>query len=353
MTTRSATDSPKVSIVSTTHNQEAYVRQTFDSFIAQQTDFPVEIIVADDASTDATPRIIEEYADRHPHLFRPILRSQNLGLNANLTGALSSARGEYIALCEGDDYWVDPLKLSKQVALLDRNPKTALCFHPVRIVWTRDRTEDEKFRYALYRKFEEVFIRRFPPPFWAGNRSFEVLISRNFIQTNSVMYRRLPRYDDIPANVMPLDWYLHVRHAAHGDIAMLPETMAVYRRHPHGMWYKSITDPATFWLTQGLPHAATLDAMLDVVSGNAVHEEIVAKNANWVLSAIAKQVPDPEGRDLLVQITAQYPRITTLALQDRWARTLGGRLKRLRRKLTSAAQSKTGVGHSVDERLTA
>ncbi|OCB18786.1 glycosyltransferase [Mycobacterium intracellulare] len=352
MTKRRAADSPKVSVVSTTHNQEAYVRQTFDSFIAQQTEFPVEIIVADDASTDATPQIIQEYTDRHPHLFRPILRSHNLGLNANLSGALSAARGEYIALCEGDDYWVDPLKLSKQVALLDRNPKTAVCFHPVRVIWTRGRAEDEKLWHALYRKFEEVFLPKFPPPFWAGDRSFEVLIRRNFIQTNSVMYRRLPDYDDIPPNVMPLDWYLHVRHATHGDIAMLPETMAVYRRHPRGMWYKSITDPATFWLTQGLPHAATLDAMLDIVSGNPVHEQIIAKNANWVLQAIRKQVPDPEGRELLVQTTAQYPRITTLALKDRWARTPGGRLKRLRHKLRRAAQSKTGIGYAVDERLT-
>src|ERR1700739_5070031 len=93
--------SPKVSIVSTTHNQEGYARQAFDSFVAQQTDFPVEIIVADDASTDATPAIIQEYADRYPHLFRPILRSENVGTHAHLTDALSAARGKYLALCEG------------------------------------------------------------------------------------------------------------------------------------------------------------------------------------------------------------------------------------------------------------
>lgn len=352
--TRRAADTPKVSVVSTTHNQQAYLRDTLDGFLAQQTDFPMEVIVADDASTDATPRIIQEYADRHPHLFRPILRSKNVGLNANLTGALSAARGEYIALCEGDDYWVDPLKLRKQVTLLDQNPGTAVCFHPVQVVWTNECADDEKVVHTLYRKFEEVFLPTFPPPFRAGDLSFETLISRNFIQTNSVMYRRLSRYDDIPADVMPIDWYLHVRHAAEGDIAMLPETMAVYRRHPRGMWYKSITDPATFWRTQGPAHAATLDAMLDVVSGDPLHESIVAKNANWVLSAIAKQVPDPEGQALLVQTTAQYPRIATLALRNRWTKTLGGRVKRLRRKLTrNPAQPEDGAEHRVDERLSA
>lgn len=356
MTARTSANSPqvppKVSVVSTTYNQEAYIRETLDSFLAQRTEFPVEIIVADDASTDATPRIIQEYADRHPHLLRPILRQRNLGLNANLTRALSTARGEYIALCEGDDYWVDPLKLSKQVAVLDRNPKTAVCFHPVQVVWTQERTEGEKRVHALYRKFEEVFMPKFPPPFWPGNLSFEVLISRNFIQTNSVMYRRLPHYDDIPADVMPLDWYLHVRHAAAGDIAMLPDTMGVYRRHPHGMWYKSITDPATFWRTQGLGHAATLNAMLDVVSGDPLHEEIVAKNANWVLHAIAKQVPGPEGHELLVQTTARYPRIATLALRHRWSRTPGGRLKKLRRKFTRrTTQPQTRARRAAYQRI--
>lgn len=351
---RKAATAPKVSVVSTTHNQQAYVRDTLDGFLAQQTDFPMEVIVADDASTDATPRIIREYADRHPHLFRPILRSKNVGLNANLTGALSAARGDYIALCEGDDYWTDPSKLSKQVQLLDAEPRTTVCFHPVQVVWTNERAEDEKLVHTLYRKFEEIFLPKFPPPFRAGDLSFETLISRNFIQTNSVMYRRLSRYDDIPADVMPLDWYLHVRHAAEGGIAMLPETMAVYRRHPRGMWYKSITDPATFWRTQGPAHAATLDAMLDVVSGDPVHESIVAKNANWVLSAIAKQVPDPEGQELLVQTTAEYPRIATLALQNRWTKTLGGRVKGLRRKLTrNAGAPKKGAGRRVDEQLSA
>lgn len=76
------------------------------------------MIIADDASTDATPRIIGEYAARYPQLFRPILRQTNIGVHANFKDVLSAARGEYLALCEGDDYWTDPLKLSKQVKYL-------------------------------------------------------------------------------------------------------------------------------------------------------------------------------------------------------------------------------------------
>jgi len=325
VTEKSSADSPKVSIVTTTHNQEAYVRQAFDSFIAQRTDFPVEIVVADDASTDSTPAIIREYASRHPHLFRPILRPENLGLNLNLTGALSAARGEYIALCEGDDYWIDPLKLSKQVAFLDRHPETAVCFHPVRIVWEDGYAKDSKF----------------PPVRVRGNLSVDALILMNFIQTNSVVYRRLERYDDIPADVMPLDWHLHVRHAARGEIAMLPETMAVYRRHAQGMWHNQVMDPPKFWLTQGPGHAATFDAMLDVFPGDPVREELIGVMADWVLREIGK-VPGPDGRAALQNTIAQHPRLAMLALRHRWAKPTR-RLKTQWRKFAAATPRRRGL----------
>ncbi len=307
-----ATKRPKLSVVTTTHNQEAYVRNAFDSFVAQQIDFPMEIIVADDASTDATRAIIQEYVDRYPHLFRPILRPKNLGLNRNLVDALSKARGTYIALCEGDDYWIDPLKLSKQVAFLDRHPKTAVCFHPVRTIWEDGRVEEQDF----------------PPVSWRDDLSLDALIRRNFIQTNSVVYRRLPHYRDIPADVMPLDHYLHVRHAFHGDIGMLSETMAVYRRHSQGMWNNRVVDPRKFWLLLGGGHAAMYDAMIDLAAGDPVREELIGGMADWVFSEIGN-VPGPEGRAALLDSIARHPRSAMLALQHRWANDLDRLLARV------------------------
>jgi glycosyltransferase involved in cell wall biosynthesis/tetratricopeptide (TPR) repeat protein len=298
-------DRPKLSVVTTTHDQEAYVRDAFDSFVSQEIDFPMEIIVADDASTDATPAIIHEYADRYPHLFRPILRTKNLGLNRNLVDALSRARGTYIALCEGDDYWIDPLKLSKQVAFLDRHPETAVCFHPVRVIWEDGRAEDEEF----------------PPVSWRHDLSLDALIRRNFIQTNSVVYRRLPHYRDIPADVMPLDHYLHVRHAFHGNIEMLLETMAVYRRHSQGMWNNQVEDPQKFWLLFGGGHVATYDAMIDLAAGDPVREELIGEVADWIFGQIGN-VPGPEGHAALLDSIAEHPRCAMLALQHRWANDL-------------------------------
>lgn len=313
--------SPKVSVVSITYNHESYIRDALDSFVAQQTDFPVEVIVADDASTDATPVIIREYANRHPHLFRPILRGQNIGVNANFTDAMSAARGEYLALCEGDDFWTDPRKLSKQVEFLDRNPDTAVCFHPVRITHEDGSAESE-----------------FPPTSLRRDLSVEALLAQNFIQTNSVVYRRQPRYDDIPADIMPIDWYLHVRHAVGGRIAMLPETMGVYRRHPQGIWYVAVKDRQKFWAARGHGVAAMLEAMLDLFPGDHVREEIIGEVCDWVLREIAK-VAGTEGRAALLDAITDHPRVTLLSLQHRWSLTPWRRFKRL----LSAATSSVGA----------
>lgn len=340
MTEENADNSPKVSIVSTTYNQEAYVRQTFDGVVAQQTDFPVEFVVSDDASTDGTPAILREYANRHPQLFRPIFRTENVGYKSNLIGAFAAARGEYIAWCEGDDYWIDPMKLSKQVAYLDRHPEMALCFHPVRVIWEGGVADDYEF----------------PPPDWRFDLSLEWLLRRNFIQNNSVMYRRLPRYHDVPADGAAFDYYLHVLHAIQGGIAMLPDTMAVYRRHPEGMFTDAVVDPTKFWLKHALGHAATFDVMIDLFSNDPVREEILGEQVDRILCEIAK-VPGPEGRALLLNTIAAHPKFAMVALRHRCAQPGWRRLKNKlstemsawrARVYVNAAQIKSQVGRAND-----
>jgi glycosyltransferase involved in cell wall biosynthesis len=286
---------PKVSVVSITYNHEAFIRDTLDGFVRQETDFPVEVIVADDASTDGTPAIIQSYADRYPHLFRPILRSTNVGIHGNLTEALSLARGEYLALCEGDDYWTDPLKLTKQVSYLDDHPEAGLCFHPVRVTWVDDSVEDSVFPSTEVRR----------------NLSVDELFHQNFIQTNTVLYRRLPRYDDIPIDMMPLDWYLHIRHALQGSaptVPMLPDTMAVYRRHPKGAWYSVNTDRDKFWRTHGRGQAVLLDSLLGLCGSSRRRRVHVLGTAHWLLGQLAS-IPGPEGRALIADTVDRHPRL--------------------------------------------
>ena len=122
--------SPLVSIVCITYNHGPYIRQAIDSFLMQKTDFPYEIILADDSSTDGTGAICEEYATKYPDKVHYLSTEKNVGGVENERRAIEEARGEYVALCEGDDFWIDPKKLQKQVDFLDAHPDYS-------VTWTR------------------------------------------------------------------------------------------------------------------------------------------------------------------------------------------------------------------------
>lgn len=124
---------PKVSICCITYNHETYIAEAIESFLAQKTNFLYEIIIRDDASTDSTASIIRDYAIRYPDIIRPIYETQN-GFSQGirpLPATFPHVRGEYIAVCEGDDAWSDPCKLQKQVDFLDANPDYVITYHDI------------------------------------------------------------------------------------------------------------------------------------------------------------------------------------------------------------------------------
>ena len=122
-----------VSICCITFNQKDYIRDALDGFLKQKTDFSYEILIHDDASSDGTGEIIREYALRFPDRIFPILQTENQysrGLT-NISGTFNfpRARGRYIAMCEGDDYWTDENKLQQQVDFMEAHPDCSICFH--------------------------------------------------------------------------------------------------------------------------------------------------------------------------------------------------------------------------------
>ncbi|MFY1667353.1 glycosyltransferase family 2 protein [Pseudomonas sp. Pseu.R1] len=127
----SASAAPLVSIVCPAYNQEAYIAQTLDGFLMQETSYDVEILVNDDASTDGTARIIAEYVERYPTLIRPFYHETNQYSQGkpSVPRLFGEARGRYIAFCEGDDYWTDPRKLQIQVEFLENHPDYVLTYH--------------------------------------------------------------------------------------------------------------------------------------------------------------------------------------------------------------------------------
>lgn len=123
---------PLLSIICLTYNHEKYVRKTLEGFISQMIDFEIEIIVHDDASTDSTVLILKEYEKKYVGLFHNIYREKNyFSLGKDILGYLCSevARGKYIAICEGDDYWIDPHKLQRQVDFLESHDEYTFTCH--------------------------------------------------------------------------------------------------------------------------------------------------------------------------------------------------------------------------------
>ena len=125
---------PLVSICCLTYNHENYIRECLDGFLKQNTTFTYEILIHDDASTDGTADIIHEYWEKYPNIIKPIFQTENQysqGKNCS-NNNYNRVSGKYVALCEGDDYWIDPNKLQKQVDFLEANPDFSACFHKVK-----------------------------------------------------------------------------------------------------------------------------------------------------------------------------------------------------------------------------
>lgn len=125
---------PLVSICTLVYNHEPYLRECFDGILMQKTNFAFEVLVHDDASTDNSAAIIREYTAKYPNIFKPIYQTENQyskGIKVNATYQYPRAKGKYIAICEGDDYWIDPLKLQKQVDILEQNSDIGLVYTQV------------------------------------------------------------------------------------------------------------------------------------------------------------------------------------------------------------------------------
>ena len=220
-----------VSIICPTYNHAPFLRRTLDGFLAQSVNFDLEILVHDDASDDATIEILSEYANDRPDIFRPFFRKQNLrnkgiALFEMYTRQLfPEAKGKYLAICEGDDYWTDPMKLQKQIDFLEGNPDFSICFHHAAIQ-QGDVIDNE----GHHRNTGFALLER-------DQFSLTDLLAGNFIQNCTVVYRNLHiSYPVLFDNLLLPDWPLHLVHARYGKIKYLPDIMAVHRIHNKGLW---------------------------------------------------------------------------------------------------------------------
>ncbi len=220
----------KVSVCMPIFQHEKYLRDALDGVLAQQTDFTFEIVAGDDGSTDRSPQILQEYALKHPEKIRAFAHPENLGPaypkefagRNNVLFLLKACKGQYVALCEGDDYWTDPLKLQKQVNFMDKNPEFSICHHNLAVIY-EDLSPTHNFN----------------PPEQKLNSTIEDLLEDKwFIGTASTLYRNhFLSGDFAPWHHLAAsgDWALVLQIAARGPIHFIPETMGVYRKHQGGL----------------------------------------------------------------------------------------------------------------------
>ncbi|WP_242919069.1 glycosyltransferase family 2 protein [Pontibacter liquoris] len=126
---------PIVSVCMLTYNHQSYIREAIESVLKQITDFPIELVIGEDYSSDSTRAICEEYGNKFPYKVKLLPHNnRNIGAQKNFIRTFRNCSGTYVAMLEGDDFWLDPLKLQKQVSFLDNNPEYVMSFHGITMI---------------------------------------------------------------------------------------------------------------------------------------------------------------------------------------------------------------------------
>jgi glycosyltransferase involved in cell wall biosynthesis len=214
---------PKGSICIFAYNHEKFIAQAIESVLIQKTNFDYEVVIGEDCSSDRTREIVIDYQKKYPDKIRLILSEKNLGMIPNYVQTLNACHGQYIALLDGDDYWIDALKLQKQIDFLDTNIDFSMCCHLVKYIDERGMSLN---RYS----------------WWPDHKDFytieDLFTYCNFISTPSVVFQR-GLFGDFPDWFYQMkfpDWLLHILNALHGKIGFIPEVMCIYRIHSGGAY---------------------------------------------------------------------------------------------------------------------
>ena len=204
-----------LSVCIITYNQEKYIANAIESIIQQTTDFDFEIVIGEDFSSDKTRTICQDYLDKYPKKIRLLKSEKNLGVIPNFIRTLNECTGKYIAICEGDDYWTNPLKLKIQVDFLERNLEYSLCFHNALIKHQGIRGKDKLFCEKNICETTTIYD----------------VIKSWYIPTASMVFRneslKLPVWFK---HIYNGDYALQLLLASEGKIRYIDEVMSIYLR---------------------------------------------------------------------------------------------------------------------------
>lgn len=284
----------KISICMITYNHEAYIAEAIESVLMQKTGIPYDLIIGEDRSTDSTREICEKYQAQYPEIITllPDL-GHNIGAMNNYIRTLKACDGEFLAILEGDDYWVHPQKLQMQVDFLMNHPDYVACFTDYDVIETGK---------ASAKADDHIILLS------SDRLSLTDLIQANQIMTCTILYRNKIR--DYQLDWMTYlkmgDWPTHMIHAQYGDFKYLPVVTGTYRLHSSNYY-----------------------------AGRAFTERILAEQA--VLFAIKAHLPVAYHSDIKQQLHSRYLLLAQFSRkQSNWAKAIYFRFKSLPQKSLSS-----------------
>ncbi|MBQ7504404.1 MAG: glycosyltransferase family 2 protein [Ruminococcus sp.] len=259
----------KVTVVCLTYNHKNFIRHALEGFVNQKTDFPFEVIVHDDASTDGTSDIIREYEEKYPEIIKAVCQKENKfsqGISPTRTYVFPKVRGEYLAICEGDDYWTDENKLQIQYDYMRTHPECALCVHQATM-------------HDFFKNTDENFTK------YTENREFSVdeliPLGGGAFATNSMVMKKCV-YMDMPECFKAKgfsDYQVMINGALNGTVYYMARNMSVYNFGVAGSW----TQRTMFKNKKAIEHCFEVIRML-----NTFDEAYGGKYHAAVSKAIAK-----------------------------------------------------------------
>ncbi len=297
---------PKVAVLTMAYNHEKYIERCIKSVLSQQTNFPVMHVISDDFSSDGTREILLEYAKKYPHI-KLILNAYN-SPGSVVQKLFDQIPAEYVALCDGDDYFSDPLKLQKQADLLDKDKSLALCFHLVMTLF-----EDKPGIGKIFPPMEYM------PRGLRAKYYLKELLELNFIQTNSVMYRWRFKDQGLPLwyahGTCPSDRYWHLIHAELGPIGFINEVMSVYWRHKGGHFFEAVDNPLGHRNNHGLQEIIIYDILDLHFEGR--YTQICHSLSKNVLLDVAKQMQKTKNSEYLEKVLSICPALNQYVVKKK------------------------------------
>lgn len=266
----------RVSVCIVTFNQAAFIEECIRSVMMQETDHALQVVVSDDRSSDATPEILAQLEAEYPETLTVIYRSSNMGPGPNFEATLAECTGEYVAFLEGDNFWTDPQKIARQVALLEANPDMAFCFHRARSL---EDTTSEPEHLIPSEDFPAV-------------SSLEIL----FMESNPVAFGSMLVRRHLMSEIGPWtrglklgDWPICIMLARHGSIGYIPAEMSRQRMHGGGVWTQLQPHTRVIYMMQML---ARMAALLDGKNSELAEARLTSLRDWWTGEVTAGKVAD-------------------------------------------------------------